>query len=375
MLHHSLVSVSEGRSGHVIRFATVPKQRTDATVSSGTIETTGTHSSPEQTEQKQHGQSSFLTRVAILARSQHDESVVDLCPCGSANVLVQARGRPLLFLPPSCRSDALCSSLLQVAPRPFMRETQRLRFTSSVGHDLVGILDRPTESMKYLAVFSHCFTCTKDLKAAVRISRELVQLGIGVFRFDFTGLGESGGDFSNSTFAGNCADLAAAIHFLSAQGPAPQLLIGHSLGGATSLATAGDHDCIRAVCTLAAPSDTPHLAEKLHGMNAALRTEGEGEVTIGGTRFFIREPLLAGLRDFELEPRVRSLKKPVLLVHSKTDQTLELQHAFQLQDWLGSWASLQILQDADHLFTTHRDDPQFLARLIALWGERNGLGA
>lgn len=256
-----------------------------------------------------------------------------------------------------------------------MRETQRHRFTSPLGHDLVGILDRPTESMKYIAVFSHCFTCTKDLKAAVRVSRELVQLGIGVFRFDFTGLGESGGDFSNSTFAGNCADLTAAIQFLTSLGTPPQLLIGHSLGGATSLATAGDHDCVRGVCTLAAPSDTPHLAEKLRGMNASLLQEGQGEVTIGGSKFYIREPLLAGLREFKLEPRVRDLQKPVLLVHSKADRTLELKHAFQLQEWLGSWASLHVLQDADHLFTTHSGDPQFLARLIALWGERSGLGS
>lgn len=256
-----------------------------------------------------------------------------------------------------------------------MRETQRLRFTTSLGHDLVGILDRPIDSMKFLAVFSHCFTCTKDLKAAVKISRELVQLGIGVFRFDFTGLGESGGDFSNSTFAGNCADLTAAIHFMTTLGPPPQLLIGHSLGGATSLATAGDHDCIRGVCTLASPSDTPHLAEKLHGMNPEIRSEGQGEVMIGGSKFYIREPLLAGLREYKLEPRVRALQKPVLLVHSKADQTLELKHAFKLREWLGSWASLHVLQDADHLFTTHPGDPQFIAKLIALWGERCGLGA
>ena len=254
-----------------------------------------------------------------------------------------------------------------------MRDTQRLRFCGRAGQDLVGILDRPTENMKFQAVFAHCFTCTKDLKAAVKISRGLVELGIGVFRFDFTGLGESGGDFSRSTFEGNCDDLKAAIEFIGTLGPPPTLLIGHSLGGAASLATALDVDTIRGVCTLAAPSDTPHLESKLRAMNPELVSHGEGEVTIGGSNFMIREPLLNSLRNFSLEPRVRSLDIPVLLVHSPSDQTLDIEHAYRLRAWLGKWASLHVLQDADHLFTTHRGDTMYVAQLIDLWAGRNGI--
>ena len=254
-----------------------------------------------------------------------------------------------------------------------MRETRRLQFSGRDGQDLVGILDRPIENMKFQAIFAHCFTCTKDLKAAVKISRALVELGIGVFRFDFTGLGESGGDFSRSTFEGNCDDLKAAIDFVGTLGPSPTLLIGHSLGGAASLATACDEDTIRGVCSLAAPSDTPHLAAKLRAMNPELTSRGEGEVTIGGSNFMIREPLLAGLREYRLEPRVRSLNKPVLLVHSSTDQTLAVENAFRLREWLGTWASLHLLQGADHLFTTHPGDTQYVAQLIDLWAGRNGI--
>ncbi|MCH2121313.1 MAG: alpha/beta fold hydrolase [Planctomycetota bacterium] len=254
-----------------------------------------------------------------------------------------------------------------------MRETQRLRFYGRDGQDLVGILDRPTENMKFQAIFAHCFTCTKDLKAAVKISRALVEFGIGVFRFDFTGLGESGGDFSRSTFEGNCDDLNAAIEFVGTLGPAPTLLIGHSLGGAASLATACYTDTIRGVCSLAAPSDTPHLEAKLRAMNPELASRGEGKVTIGGSDFMIREPLLASLREFSLESRVRSLNKPVLLVHSPTDQTLEIEHAYRLREWLGKWASLHVLQDADHLFTTHPGDTRYVAQLINLWAGRNGI--
>lgn len=254
-----------------------------------------------------------------------------------------------------------------------MRQTRRLRFDSGRGHSLTGILESPEAPPRFHAVFAHCFTCTKDLKATVRISRELVSLGISVLRFDFTGLGESQGDFSTSTFAENVQDLVAAAQALAPEGLATRLLIGHSLGGAASLAAAHQISELQAVCTLAAPAETPHLADTLERLDPQLSHAEEGEVVIGGQTLAVRRPLLDGLRRFELEPLIRALPLPVLLVHSETDVTLGPEHALRLRELLHRRATLHLLPDTDHLFTRPQD-PAYLAQLISQWAARVGLG-
>lgn len=260
-----------------------------------------------------------------------------------------------------------------------MRETRRVKFTNPAGHELVGILERPTNGEKFLAVAAHCFTCTKDLKSLVKLSRELVKMGIAVFRFDFTGLGESAGDFSRSTFEANCGDLHSAIDFVESQVAPVRLLIGHSLGGATSLITAarlqrsrGSELLLRGIVTLAAPSDTAHLAEVLVRLDPNLADRAEGNVTIGGLPFTIRAELLEGLRQFPFEHELEGLSLPTLLIHSQQDKTVSISHAYRLLERLKPQASLLSLPDSDHLFTTPANEIPFLAQAIHLWAERVG---
>lgn len=260
-----------------------------------------------------------------------------------------------------------------------MRETRRVKFLNPQGHELVGILERPTSGERFIALAAHCFTCTKDLKSLVKLSRELVQRGIGLFRFDFTGLGESSGDFSRSTFHDNCGDLEAAWSWLEQDIAPVRLLIGHSLGGATSLITVarrqrrmGASDSLKGVVTLAAPSDTAHLAQTLIRLDPRLAHEPEGKVTIGGLPFVIRQEMLDGLRQFPFDQELAGYSKPTLLIHSQRDQTVAFTHALKLQSKIGPQASLLSLPDSDHLFTSPPTEISFLADAISLWAQRMG---
>ena len=253
-----------------------------------------------------------------------------------------------------------------------MRETRRVKFPTQRGHELVGILERPTGPVRFQAVAAHCFTCTKDLKTLVKLSRELVRRGIAVFRFDFTGLGESQGDFSTSTFADNCEDLEAALRFVETEFAPVDLLFGHSLGGATSLVAAArrqrvaqsEHPAPRVLVTLGSPCDTPHLADKLERMDPTLLTADEGEVTIGGINFVIRRPMLDGLRSFDVAQEIQGLDIPTLIVHSRSDTTVDFANALSLFDMLRPHASLLAVPDADHLFTTPPSEIAFLAETL-----------
>lgn len=261
-----------------------------------------------------------------------------------------------------------------------MRESQRVRFVGDRTAELVGILERPTAEPRFLALFAHCFTCSKDLKSIVRLSRDLVQRGIAVFRFDFTGIGESGGDFSTSTFADNIADLQAALRFMSQTFAEPKLIIGHSLGGAAALATAAIEQnstlgsSLAGVCTLAAPSETPHLAEILTRLDPTLQTEPRGVVTIGGQSFEVDRKMLDGLRDYDLRSTIQSLDLPTLLFHSTVDETVSIAHAYELQRLLKKNCSLITLPDADHLFVKNPAEINFLGTMISTWSARIGIG-
>ncbi len=260
-----------------------------------------------------------------------------------------------------------------------MRDTRRLRFQGS-GGTLVGILERPVESVRFVALLTHCFTCTKDLKSIVRLSRELVRHGIAAFRYDLTGLGESDGDFSRSTFANDVADLHAALAFLADEIEPVRLLIGHSLGGAASLAAAATRsgrrgaERLAGVATLAAPSETPHLADILVRLDPSLASAPRGNVSIGGQRFEIDRAKLEGLRSYDLPGTIEGLDLPTLLFHSLTDETVGVRHAEQLRSRLGANCSTMLLPDADHLFVRDPRDVPFLADTISLWAARQGIG-
>src|ERR1700758_734901 len=159
---------------------------------------------------------------------------------------------------------------------------ERFQFTGVGGHQLAAALDTPEAQIKAYALFAHCFTCGKDVLAAKRIAAALAERGIAVLRFDFTGLGSSEGDFANSTFSSNVADLVRAADHLRETRKAPALLIGHSLGGAAILAAAEGIAEAKAIVTIAAPSDPAHVTGLFRGHVDDIRKQGKADVLLAG---------------------------------------------------------------------------------------------
>lgn len=253
--------------------------------------------------------------------------------------------------------------------------SQRVSFPGGNGFELGGILDVPDQTPRSHGLFTHCFTCNKDLKAIVRISRGLAAEGFLTLRYDLTGLGSSQGDFSQTNFTTNQRDLQAAGRYLESEWAAPRFLIGHSFGGACSLAMAGQMDSVQAVVSLASPSDTGHLAELLSRRDPAIGTSGVGAVSIGGREFVIRKQMLDDFRSHDLPETLRQLSKPVLLLHSPDDETLGFEHVMRLYGLLSqrtgdippAAASLVCLPGADHLLVNNPADIPFVTQLIAAW--------
>lgn len=232
---------------------------------------------------------------------------------------------------------------------------------------LAGIFDLPEDTPRATAVFAHCFTCTKDIKAIARISRLLSRYGIAVLRFDFRGLGASKGVFADSNFLTNLDDVRAAVGFMTTEIAAPQLLIGHSLGGAAMMATAPEFESARGLATLAAPSDTTHLVQTLLRLNPEIGTKGQGDVVIGGMTHHVKQQMLNVLQDFDLPDRIRQLTIPHLIFHSKADQTVALKHAHNLLEWTGGPKLLVTPGESDHLFIDNPGDVKMISDFVNVW--------
>lgn len=250
--------------------------------------------------------------------------------------------------------------------------SRRVQFENEQGIRLGGILELPDSSPSAFGIFSHCFTCGKDLKAIARISRLLAQSGLAILRFDFTGLGSSQGHFPDTDFNDNLADVAAAIRFLTDHYDSPALLIGHSLGGAAMMATAPDLPSARGLVTIASPSTTHHLADYLARTNPAIVEQGEGEVVIGGRPWTLRKGLLESLRDQDLESAIRRISVPHLIMHPPEDDTLPFWHAERLFEWSGGDRTFVTLSGADHLLVDNPADVPFVAETIVSWFRRYG---
>jgi putative redox protein len=205
-------------------------------------------------------------------------------------------------------------------------QSRAFNFEGESGQLLAGTLDVPDTSPLAYALFAHCFTCTRSSLAAVHVSRALVGLGFGVLRFDFTGLGESGGSFADSSFSGSIADLVAAASAMRAAGEPVSLLIGHSLGGAAVLAAAAAIPEAAAIATIAAPADIGHVRHLFSGLDQLIE-RGEAEVRIGGRPFRMRRSFLDDLLRHDLRSVVASLKKPLLILHSPVDQVVGIDNA------------------------------------------------
>lgn len=245
----------------------------------------------------------------------------------------------------------------------------KIEFPGSNGTMLAARLDLPEGSPSAYALFAHCFTCSKDSFAASRISRALIAYGIAVLRFDFTGLGGSDGDFSNTNFSSNIDDVVAATEYLRDNYRAPTILIGHSLGGAAVLAAAHRVPSARAVATLGSPSDPAHISNLFAQASAEIVAEGEATVQLGGRPFRIRKQLLDDIAAQPQTARLRNLDAALLVLHSPVDQTVGVDNAREIFDAARHPKSFVALDGADHLLSD-RDDATFAASMIAAWAAR-----
>ncbi len=246
---------------------------------------------------------------------------------------------------------------------------ERFDFPNASGHRLAGLLDRPPGEARAFALFAHCFTCGKESRAAKRIAEGLTALGIAVLRFDFTGLGSSEGEFANTSFSSNVADLIAAADHLRRTESAPAILIGHSLGGAAVLAAAGEIPEARAVVTIAAPSDPGHVTGLFAEHVPAIEAQGQLEVKLAGRAFSIRREFLADVAEQRLEARIAALRKALLVFHAPTDDVVGIDNASRIFQAAKHPKSFVSLADADHLLS-RRSDAAYVANVIAAWAER-----
>ena len=247
--------------------------------------------------------------------------------------------------------------------------SERFQFEGEGGVQLAAALELPEGEPVAYALFAHCFTCGKDVLAAKRIAVALSMKGIAVLRFDFTGLGSSEGDFANSTFSSNVADLVRAAAHLRGTRSAPAILIGHSLGGAAILAAAAKIPEARAVVTIAAPSDPSHVTGLFRDRLEDIRKDGEAEVSLAGRAFTIKREFLDDVAEHNLMADIGKLHRALLVMHSPTDDTVGIENATRIFVAARHPKSFVSLAGADHLLSQKRDST-YVADVIAAWATR-----
>lgn len=246
----------------------------------------------------------------------------------------------------------------------------KLFFEGATGERLAARLDLPAdEQTSAYALFAHCFTCNKNYKALAHIGRALTQEGIAVLRFDFTGLGESEGDFADTSFSSNVADLIAAADFLKREFEAPKILIGHSLGGSAVLQAAAHVPSCVAVVTIAAPSEPSHVLRLLGSTKERIEARGEAEITIAGRTFTVRKQFLDDLEQARMQQTIGDLNRGLLIVHSQNDRTVGIDNAEQIFRAARHPKGFFSLDQADHLLSNSVDS-LYVGSLIAAWSRR-----
>jgi putative redox protein len=247
--------------------------------------------------------------------------------------------------------------------------TQKLEFTGHGGDTLAARFDLPDGKVKAVALFAHCFTCSKDIAAARRIAARLAGLGIAVLRFDFTGLGHSQGEFANTHFSSNTADLVAAARHLEGLGQAPALLVGHSLGGAAVLAAAAQIPSVKAVVTIGAPADPGHVIHNFGCKLDEIAAEGQAQVSLAGRDFTIRQDFIEDVSAAKLTPAIAGLRRALLVLHAPRDQTVGIENAGEIFGAAKHPKSFVTLDNADHLLSRGAD-AEYAADVIAAWSRR-----
>lgn len=247
---------------------------------------------------------------------------------------------------------------------------EKITFTNHEGLQLSGRLELPDDQPPHtFAIFAHCFTCNKNLTAVRNISRALVKEGFAVFRFDFTGLGESEGDFADTSFSSNVEDLAAAFEHLSEKYEAPKMLIGHSLGGAAVVFAAHRLPDIKAIVTIGAPADPEHVTHLFDDALEVIEEEGKAKVNIGGRPFTIKKKFIDDLKDRGAHQVAKELRRPILIMHSPQDTTVGVENAKLLYQHAHHPKSFVSLDGADHLLT-QKEDSLYAGDVIAAWVKR-----
>ncbi|MFB6375276.1 MAG: alpha/beta hydrolase family protein [Bradymonadaceae bacterium] len=248
--------------------------------------------------------------------------------------------------------------------------SESVQFEGALGNSLDGELELPEEKTRTFAIFAHCFTGSKDLFPSIHISRRLAERGIGVLRFDFTGLGQSGGDFSGTTFSSTVGDVVAAEQYLTEHRREATLLVGHSFGGTAAIAAARQLPQVEAVATIGAPYDPAHVEHLFSEKVDEIKQGGEATVTIQGRSFQIRKAFLEDIREREMAPHLEGLDRPMLLFHAATDEVVGLSNAEKIYEAAKHPKSLMSLGDTDHLLT-NREDIEYIASILEEWAERN----
>jgi esterase/lipase len=247
---------------------------------------------------------------------------------------------------------------------------EKVIFPSASGSELSGRLDLPDDNVsRGCVLFAHCFTGSKDVLAAVRISKALWLQGFTVFRFDFTGLGESGGDFSNTTFSSNIDDLLSAAEFLRENYEPATVMIGHSLGGAAVLASAVKIPEVHAICTIGAPSDPKHVVHHFSEAKNEIEQSGEAEVAIGGRPFRIKRSFLEDIKAHNLEELIGEMRKALLVFHSPIDDIVGIENAGHIYGAARHPKNFVCLDGADHMLT-NKADAYYVAEVVCAWANR-----
>jgi alpha/beta superfamily hydrolase len=247
---------------------------------------------------------------------------------------------------------------------------KNLEFTNKAGQTLSARIDLPAnEKPLAYAIFAHCFTCSKNIKAISHISQALTRKGIAVLRFDFTGLGESEGDFAETNFTSNVDDLVIAADFLKTNYEAPKVLIGHSLGGAAVLQSAARIPSAVAVITIAAPADPAHVSRALGESSEIIERRGEADVDLAGRTFKIKKQFLDDLAAVRMQETIRNLKRALLIFHAPYDRIVGIENAAKIFQTAHHPKSFISLDKADHLLMDKKDS-LYVGAIIATWALR-----
>ncbi|QNI03895.1 alpha/beta hydrolase [Halomonas sp. SH5A2] len=246
----------------------------------------------------------------------------------------------------------------------------KVEFTNTQGQKLAGLLELPDQGKpRAIALFAHCFTCGKDIAAASRIARALAKHDIGVLRFDFTGLGNSDGDFANTSFSSNLDDLVAAGEFLEEHYQAPRILVGHSLGGAAVLAVAHRMESVEAIATISAPATAQHVRHLFDDKAGEIQDAGVAEVTLAGREFQVKRQMLADLEQWNTPDHIGNLHKALVIFHSPVDQIVDISEAATIFQAAKHPKSFISLDNADHLLSKPID-ADYVAEMLVAWSSR-----